>query len=74
MNKIDWNNGFIGVDGIKRSKKSIERWYLRELFVRSKSNPIIYNSLGTYYGRIYSWLITLEKKQTLDLWVNILPA
>lgn len=37
MNKIDWSKGFYGVDGIFRSKMTIEKWYLNELLYNSKS-------------------------------------
>ena len=57
MNKIDWSSGFVGVDGISRSQKWIERWYLRELLIKSKSSPIPYK----FTGRIKTWLLNLEK-------------
>lgn len=65
MNKIDWSKGFVGVDGRKRYQRNIERWYLRELLVKSKGKKIrynVYNSLVVYYGRIQSRLIALENK------------
>lgn len=32
MKKIDWDKGFTGIDGLFRSRKKIEKWYLKKIF------------------------------------------
>lgn len=60
MNRIDWSNGFIGVDGIFRSQAWIERWYRCELLGRRKAEKKIYENAG----RIKNWMIDILKHST----------
>lgn len=51
MKKIDWDNGFIGIDGLFRRREKLEKWYLRKIFkyqkqVRHGYKDIIRRRLG----------------------------
>ena len=51
MKKIDWDNGFTGIDGLFRRREKLEKWYLRKIFkyqkqVRHGYRDIIRRRLG----------------------------